>query len=88
MRRILSAVVAVMLVVAFAPTASATDSRSQSLLYNLAFILPLVVVFGLTYFGTTSEQLRIFIGRRTATIKLGTALLFLTLTGWLLTRLA
>lgn len=58
------------------------------LLYNLAFILPLVVVFGLTYFGTTSEQLGIFIGRRTATIKLGTALLFLVLTGWLLTRLA
>jgi hypothetical protein len=54
------------------------------LLYNLAFILPLVVVFGLTYFGTTSEQLGIFINRRTATVKLGTALLFLVLAGWLL----
>jgi hypothetical protein len=53
------------------------------LLYNLAFILPLVVVFGLAYFGTTSQQLGIFINRRTAPIKLGTALLFLVLAGWL-----
>jgi len=57
------------------------------LLYNLAFILPLVVVFGLAYFGTTSEQLGIFINRRTATIKLGTALLFLVLAGWLVAML-
>ncbi|MFQ5814204.1 MAG: cytochrome c biogenesis protein CcdA, partial [Anaerolineae bacterium] len=57
------------------------------LLYNLAFILPLVVVFGLAYFGTTSEQLGMFINRRTATIKLGTALLFLILAGWLLLTL-
>ncbi|MBU0703765.1 MAG: hypothetical protein KKC18_07845 [Chloroflexi bacterium] len=57
------------------------------LLYNLAFILPLVVVFGLAYFGATSEQLGIFINRHTATIKLGTVLMFLVLTGWLMTRL-
>lgn len=57
------------------------------LLYNLAFILPLVVVFGLAYFGTTSEQLGMFINRRTATIKLGTALLFLVLAGWLFVTL-
>jgi len=56
---------------------------SYLLLYNLAFILPLVVVFLLAYFGTTSEQLGMFINRRTATIKLGTALLFLVLAGWL-----
>jgi hypothetical protein len=37
MRRIVSAVAVVMLVVALAPAASATESRSQSLLYNLAF---------------------------------------------------
>jgi len=53
------------------------------LVYNLAFILPLVVVFLLAYFGTTSEQLGMFINRRTATIKLGTTLLFLVLAGWL-----
>jgi hypothetical protein len=57
------------------------------LLYNLAFILPLVVVFGLAYFGTTSEQLGMFINRRTATIKLGTALLFLVLASWLFVTL-
>ena len=57
------------------------------LLYNLAFILPLVAVFGLAYFGTTSEQLGIFINRHTATIKLSTVLMFLVLAGWLLTRL-
>ena len=37
MRRIVSAVAVVMLLVAYAPAASATDARSQSLLYNLAF---------------------------------------------------
>ena len=60
---------------------------SYLLLYNLAFILPLVVVFGLAYFGTTSEQSGIFINRRTAAIKLSTTLLFLVLAGWLVTTL-
>jgi len=53
-------------------------------LYNLAFILPLIVVFGLAYFGTTSQQLGRFIHRRTAPIKLATAALFVILAGWLL----
>jgi glutaredoxin len=57
---------------------------SYLLLYNLAFILPLVVVFGLAYFGTTSKELGLFINRRTAAIKLATALLFVVLAGWLL----
>jgi cytochrome c biogenesis protein CcdA/glutaredoxin len=54
------------------------------LLYNLAFILPLIVVFGLAYFGTTSEQLGLFVHRRTAAIKLATAFLFVILAGWLI----
>lgn len=58
------------------------------LLYNLAFILPLIVVFGLTYFGTTSEQLGLFIHRHTAKVKLATAVLFLVLAGWLLISLS
>jgi cytochrome c biogenesis protein CcdA len=58
------------------------------LLYNLAFILPLVVVFGLAYFGTTSKRLGFFIHRHTATIKLMTGLLFLVLAGWLVFSLA
>ena len=54
------------------------------LLYNLLFILPLVVVFGLAFFGTTSEQLARFIHRHTATVKLTTSGLFLFLAGWLI----
>lgn len=53
------------------------------LLYNLAFILPLGVVFVLTYFGTTSMRLGIFLRKRAAAVKLGTALVFLALAGWL-----
>ena len=57
------------------------------LLYNLTFVLPLVVVFLLAYFGTTSQQLGQFINRRAATIKLATAGLFLLLAGWLVMAL-
>jgi cytochrome c biogenesis protein CcdA/glutaredoxin len=53
------------------------------LLYCLMFILPLVVVFGLSYFGTTSEQLGQFINRHTSTIKLLTGLLFVGLALWM-----
>jgi cytochrome c biogenesis protein CcdA len=53
------------------------------LLYNLAFILPIGIVFVLTYFGTTSIQLGMFLRKRTAAVKLGTALVFLALAGWL-----
>jgi cytochrome c biogenesis protein CcdA/thiol-disulfide isomerase/thioredoxin len=57
------------------------------LLYNLMFVLPLLVVFLLAYFGTTSQQLGLFIHRRAATIKLATAGLFVLLAGWLVTAL-
>jgi cytochrome c biogenesis protein CcdA len=56
-------------------------------LYNLMFILPLVVIFVLAYFGTTSQQLGQFINRRAATVKLATAGLFLVLAGWLVLSL-
>lgn len=46
------------------------------LLYNLMFILPLVAVFAVVYFGTTSEQLTGFLKKNTPLIKLLTALLF------------
>jgi hypothetical protein len=52
-------------------------------LYCLMFILPLVVVFLLSYFGTTSEQLGQFIDRRTSTIKLITGLVFIGLALWM-----
>jgi cytochrome c biogenesis protein CcdA/glutaredoxin len=54
------------------------------LLYNLAYVVPLIVVFSLAYFGTSSEQLGSFITRRTATIKLLTVAVFLLLAGWLI----
>jgi len=40
-------------------------------LYNLLFILPLVVVFILVYYGTGSKQLIRFLQQRAAMVKLG-----------------
>ena len=56
-------------------------------LYNLMFIVPLVVVFVLAYYGTTSRQLGLLIHRHTPKVKLATAALFLLLTGWLVMTL-
>jgi len=53
------------------------------LVYNLMFIVPLIVVFLLVYFGTTSQQLSAWMLRRAAAIKLGTAVVFLLLAAWL-----
>ena len=53
-------------------------------LYNLLFILPLVVVFVMVYYGTAgSKQLTRFIQQRAAAVKLGMALLFAALAAWL-----
>jgi hypothetical protein len=52
-------------------------------LYNLLFILPLVVVFILAYYGTGSKQLTKFLQQRAATVKLGMTLLFAALGTWL-----
>jgi cytochrome c biogenesis protein CcdA/glutaredoxin len=52
-------------------------------LYNLLFILPLVVVFILVYYGTGSKQLTRFLQQRAAMVKLGMALLFAALATWL-----
>ncbi|MDY7079279.1 MAG: cytochrome c biogenesis protein CcdA [Chloroflexota bacterium] len=53
-------------------------------LYNLLFILPLVVVFVLAYYGTGSKQLTQFLQQRAAAVKLGMTLLFATLGAWLI----
>ena len=53
------------------------------LLYCIMFIIPLIVVFVVTYFGTTSEQLGNLVSRRTSTIKLLTGLLFVGLALWM-----
>jgi cytochrome c biogenesis protein CcdA/glutaredoxin len=52
-------------------------------LYCLMFILPLIVVFILAYFGTSSEQLGRFVNRHTAAIKLATGVVFTGLALWM-----
>ena len=54
------------------------------ILYNLIYILPLLVIFGIVYWGVTSEQLSFFIQKRASTIKLLTALFFFALAGILM----
>ena len=56
-------------------------------LYNLLFILPLIVVFILAYCGTGSKQLTQFLQERAATVKLGMTLLFAALSTWLILSL-
>ncbi len=58
--------------------------------YNIAFILPLVVVFLITTFGVTSDIISKFFRKHIANVKLGLALLFMTMAiiilfnlGWL-----
>ena len=53
-------------------------------LYNLMFILPLVVIFVLVYYGTTSKQLTGFFRGNAAWVKALTAILFAALGSWLL----
>ena len=57
------------------------------LLYNVLFVLPLVTVFVLAYWGTTSERLGQFVNRRTGAIKLATAGLFVLLGAWMIAML-
>jgi len=66
---------------------SQPDLRTRAflylVLYNLLFILPLVVVFVMTYFGTTAKDLTQFLHRNAAAVKLGMALVFMALATWL-----
>jgi hypothetical protein len=52
-------------------------------LYNLMFIVPLILVFGLTYLGTSSRQLTAFFQANAGIVKLLTAVLFGLLGVWL-----
>lgn len=54
------------------------------LLYNLMFIVPLLAVFGLFLWGTSSEKINLFVARSTATVKLLTSILFLVLGAFLI----
>jgi cytochrome c biogenesis protein CcdA len=58
--------------------------------YNVAFIVPLVIVFLLATFGVTSERMGAFFRRRIALVKFGLAVLFIAMAimiivnlGWL-----
>lgn len=52
-------------------------------LYNIMYIVPLVGVFVLTFFGVTSEKMAAMTKKHTGTVKLLTAILFLALAGLL-----
>jgi hypothetical protein len=51
------------------------------------FIVPLLIIFGIVYWGVTSEQLAFFLQRRATTIKLLTSLFFFFLAGILIVSL-
>jgi hypothetical protein len=53
------------------------------ILYNIMYIVPLVGVFVLTFFGVTSERMAFVTKKYTGTVKLLTAILFLALAGLL-----
>lgn len=56
-------------------------------LYNLMFIVPLIIVFILAYFGTTSKQFTEFLKKHAAAVKIGMAVVFLLLAIWLISSL-
>lgn len=53
-------------------------------LYNVMFIVPLVIIFLLVYYGTTSFQLAGFMRRHLALVKVLTVVFFVSLGSWLL----
>lgn len=60
-----------------------TDAIAYLLLYNVMFIVPLLVVFGCVYWGTTSLQLGGVLQRHLVTVKVGIGLLLFGLGTWL-----
>ncbi len=60
---------------------------SYLLLYNFMFIVPLLIIFGIVYWGVTSEQLAFFLKKGASSIKLFTSLLFFALAGILILSL-
>jgi len=61
-----------------------TSAISYVILYNMMFIIPLLIIFGTAYWGVTSEQFSYFLQKRVSTIKLITSLLFFSLAGILI----
>lgn len=57
------------------------------ILYNLMFIVPLIVVFILAFYGTTSKQFTEFLRKHAGAVKIGMAVVFLLLATWLIVSL-
>jgi len=55
--------------------------------YNVIYIVPLLAIFGIVYWGVTSEQLSFFLQKRASIIKLITSLFFFALAGILVLNL-
>jgi thiol-disulfide isomerase/thioredoxin len=64
-----------------------SSAISYLFLYNFMFIIPLLAIFGIVYWGVTSEQLSFFLQKRASVIKLITSLLFFALAGVLILNL-
>ncbi len=66
---------------------SVPEMRAQALLYlvlyNLMFIVPLVVVFILAFYGTSSKQFTDFLRKHAGAVKIGMAIVFILLAAWL-----
>ena len=60
-----------------------SDAIGYLLLYNVMFIVPLLVVFGCVYWGTTSMQLGGVLQRHLVAVKVGIGLLLFGLGTWL-----
>jgi len=54
------------------------------IIYNLLFVLPLMIIFVLVYFGTTSKDLTRFLQKNSSWVKLGMSIVFVALGVWLL----
>ncbi len=67
---------------------SVPEMRTQALLYlvlyNLMFIVPLIVVFILAFYGTSSKQFTDFLRKHAGAVKIGMAIVFLILAAWLI----
>ena len=61
-----------------------TGAAWNLLLYNTAFIVPLIVVFLLAFFGLRSDALIRFQKKHTALVKVCTGVLFLLLAAFLI----
>ena len=67
------------------------EMRAQAVfflvLYNLMFIVPLIIVFILAFYGTTSKQFTAFLKKHAGAVKIGMAVVFLLLAIWLISSL-